>query len=162
MVIISPSAKISKHADIEASVKGTKIIIGNHAFIDSFVKIKPAGGSGDIFIGNKCYINSGTVIYSGNGVFLGEGVMIAANCTIAPVNHGYLKKNIPILEQGFLESKGGIHIDDDVWIGANCIVLDGAKIGKGVVVGAGSVVRGSLQPYGVYAGNPAKKIGARF
>lgn len=162
MVIISPSAKISKYADIEASIRGSKIIIGDHAFVDSFVKMKPAGGSGDIVIGDRCYINSGTVIYSGNGVFLGKGVMIAANCTIAPVNHGYLNKNIPILEQGFLKSKGGIHIADDVWIGANCIVLDGAKIGKGAVIGAGSVVRGELQPYGVYAGSPMKKIGNRY
>ena len=161
MVIISPSAKISKYADIEASIKGTKTMIGNHSFVDSFVKMKPAGGSGDIIIGDKCYINSGTVIYSGNGVFIGNGVMIASNCTIAPVNHGYLDKNIPILEQGFLESKGGIYIDEDVWVGANCIVLDGAKIGKGVVVGSGSVVRGELEPYGVYAGNPLKKIGER-
>ena len=51
---------------------------------------------------------------------------------------------------------GGIVIEDDVWIGANCTILEGARIGQGAVVTAGSVVKGVLEPYGVYAGSPLK------
>ena len=86
---------------------------------------------------------------------------MAANCTFAPVNHSYMSKDTPITEQGFLPGKGGIVVGDDVWIGANCVILDGAEIGTGCVIGAGSIVRGKLDSYGVYAGNPLKKIGER-
>jgi acetyltransferase-like isoleucine patch superfamily enzyme len=157
MLKISKKAKISKWADIEDSCRGSKIIIADNAVIDSFVKIKPAGGMGDVKIGKKTYINSGTVIYSGNGVKIGDGVLIASNCSLAPVNHGYyLRKEI--LKQGFMPSKGGIIIEDDVWIGANTVILDGAVIRKGAIVGAGSVVRGELESYGVYVGNPLRLI----
>ena len=161
MLIIAPSAKISKLADIEDSVRGSKIIIEDDVVIDSFVKIKPAGGSGDITIGAGSYINSGTVIYSGNGVTIGRHVLVAANCTIAPVNHEYRAKDRTIIEQRFMPSKGGTLIEDDVWIGVGCVILDGAVLRRGCVVGACSLVKSELEEYGVYAGNPLAKIGSR-
>ena len=66
MIQIHPSAKISNLCDLEDSTRGTKIFIGENCVVDSFVKIKPAGGSGDVLIGSFCYINSGCVFYSGN------------------------------------------------------------------------------------------------
>ena len=63
---ISNLAKISKFADIETSSKGSKLIVGDYAMIDSFVKIKFTGGKGSIEIGENSYINSGCVLYSGN------------------------------------------------------------------------------------------------
>jgi acetyltransferase-like isoleucine patch superfamily enzyme len=162
MLEISASAKISQLADIEESVRGTRMVISDGVVIDSFVKIKPSGGEGDLFIGAGSYINSGTVIYTGNGVQIGEGVLIASNCTLAPVNHEYRSKNKTILQQRFMRSKGGIIIEDDVWIGANTVICDGAIIRRGVVVGASSLVLGELEPYGVYAGNPLKLIRHRM
>lgn len=161
MLTIHPTATISILADIEASVRGTKITIGARSVIDSFVKFKPAGGIGDVIIGTDCVINSGCVLYTGNGITIGNGVAIAANCTFAPTNHEFNDPNHPIREQGFRPSKGGILVEDDVWIGANCVLLDGAKLGKGSVIGAGSIIRGTIEPYTVYAGNPLKKIGTR-
>lgn len=158
MLEISPSAKVSRLADIEDSVRGSRIVISDGVVIDSFVKIKAVGGSGDLVIGANSYINSGTVIYTGNGVHIGEGVLIASNCTLAPVNHEYRSKNKTILQQRFMPSKGGIIIEDDVWIGANVVVCDGSLIRKGAVIGAGSFVRGELESYGVYAGNPLKLL----
>lgn len=161
MVDIDPSAKISSLADIEPSVRGTLIRIGARSMIDAFVKIKPTGGSGDLVIGDDCAINSGTVIYTGNGVRIGNAVLIAANCTLAPTNHEFSDPLKRIRDQGFKPSRGGIIIGDDVWIGANVVLLDGAVIGHGCVVGAGSVVRGELEPYSIYAGTPAQRVGAR-
>ena len=89
-------------------------------------------------------------------------MLIAANCTIAPVNHEYRARNRTILEQRFMPSKGGIIIGDDVWIGANSVICDGAIINKGAVVGAGSVVLGELEAYGVYVGNPIRMIRRRI
>jgi len=88
-------------------------------------------------------------------------VLIAANCTLAPVNHNYSDKTTSIREQGFAPSKGGIVVDDDVWIGSNCTILDGAHIGKGVVIAAGSVVTGNIPPYTIYGGQPAKFLKKR-
>jgi virginiamycin A acetyltransferase len=161
MITISEHAKVSPQADIEDSVRGTRIVIEAGVVIDSFVKIKPAGGSGDVVIGRNSYINSGTVIYTGNGVTIGEHVLIAANCTLAPVNHQYGSRNQPIASQGFAPSRGGIIIEDDVWIGVNSVILDGSIIRKGCVIGALSLVRGELEPYGIYAGNPLVKLGER-
>jgi len=161
MLVISPTAKISKFADIEDSVRGTRIVIEDGAMIDSFVKIKPVGGTGDVTIGANSFINSGCVIYSGNGVQIGRHVLVAANCTFAPVNHEYRSKDKLIIEQRFRPSKGGIIVEDDVWIGAGVVLLDGAIVRRGAVIGANTVVRGELQAYGVYAGNPLVLVGER-
>ena len=162
MLVISKTANISPLCDIQDSTWGSKIIINDRVMIDSFVKIKPVGGTGDVIIGENSYINSGVVIYSGNGVDIGKNVMIAANCTLAPVNHEYHDKKRKIIDQKFAPSRGGIVIKDDVWIGANTVLLDGVVIEEGAVVGAHSLVKGTLQSYTVYAGNPLKIIGHRI
>ena len=115
--------------------------------IDSFVKIKPAGGSGDLLIGRGSVINAGCVLYTGNGIRIGRNVLIAANCTLAPTNHAFADPDRPIRAQGFQPSRGGIVIGDDVWIGANTVLVDGARIGQGAVIGAASLVRGSLPAF---------------
>jgi acetyltransferase-like isoleucine patch superfamily enzyme len=161
VIQVAATARVSEKADIEDSVRGTRIIIGEHAVVDAFVKIKPVGGTADVIIGERTYINSGTVIYSGNGVQIGCDVLIAANCTLAPVNHEYRSRSRTIREQGFTPSKGGIVIEDDVWLGAGCVVLDGARLRRGTVFAANSVVRGDTEPFSVYAGNPIVKIGER-
>jgi len=161
MLKIDPTAKISPLADIEESVRGTLIQVGPRTVIDSFVKIKPAGGMGDVVIGADCAINSGTVIYTGNGVAIGDAVAIAANCTLAPTNHAIADRDRQIRDQGFQPSKGGIVIEDDVWLGANVVLLDGAILRKGCVIAAGSVVRGEVEAYAIYAGAPARRIGER-
>lgn len=161
MIEIEETAFVSKLADIEPSLKGSVIRICAGVKIDSFVKIKPVGGAGNIIIGRNSYINSGTVIYSGNGVIIGENVLIAANCTLAPVNHAFQKRSQKIVEQRFQPGKGGIVIEDDVWVGANTVILDGAIIREGCVIGASSLVLSELDPYGIYVGIPVKKIGER-
>jgi virginiamycin A acetyltransferase len=159
--IVAQDATISPLADIEESVRGSRIEIGPETVVDSFVKIKPAGGTGDVVIGARCYLNSGVVIYSGNGVTIGDDVVIAANCTLAPVNHEFRSRERPIREQGFMPSRGGIVLESDVWLGANCVVLDGGRIGRGSVVGANSLVSGTLEPFGIYSGSPARLVGRR-
>jgi acetyltransferase-like isoleucine patch superfamily enzyme len=158
---IDPTARISPLADIEDSVRGTLIEIGARTMIDAFVKIKPTGGMGDVVIGPDCAINSGTMIYTGNGVRIGHSVAIAANCTLAPTNHAIADRDRLIREQGFQPSKGGIVIEDDCWLGSNVVVLDGAVIRRGAVIAAGSVVRGEVPEYAIFAGAPAKRIGER-
>jgi len=158
---IHETSKISSQADLEQSSRGSQIIIGKNSMVDAFVKMKFAGGSANIEIGDQCYINSGCVLYSGGGIKMGNKVLIAANCTFAPVNHGtYLGQ--AMLEQDFKESRGGIVIGDDVWIGANCVLLDGAIIPNGTIIAAGSVVNKELTiGNAIYTGIPAKFLKLR-
>ena len=161
MLSIASSARISRLADIEDSQRGSRIVIEDDVVIDAFVKIKPAGGSGDVVIGRGTVINAGCVLYTGNGIRIGRNVLIAANCTLAPTNHEFGDPDRPIRAQGFQPSRGGIVIGDDVWIGANCVLLDGTTIGSGSVIGAASLLRGTLPPYCLAHGTPAVVHGWR-
>lgn len=161
MIEIHPDARVSALADIEDSTRGSRIAIGARSVIDSFVKVKPAGGVGDLVIGEDTVLNSGCVLYTGNGIRIGNNVAVAANCTFAPTNHEYGLRDRLIREQGFRPSKGGIIVEDDVWIGANCVFLDGTTLRKGCVIGAGSIVRGEVEAYSIQAGNPLKLLGWR-
>jgi len=167
MLIISPTAKISKLADIEDSIKGSKIIIGDGVVIDSFVKIKPAGGLGDLEIGANTVINPGVAIYTGNGISIGCNVLIAANCVFSPTSHEFRSRDRLIRDQGFVSPSplfvgcSGIVIEDDVWIGANSVILEGAYVHRGAVISAGSIVKGTFEEYGIYSGSPLKCFGYR-
>ncbi|HKR62333.1 MAG TPA: DapH/DapD/GlmU-related protein, partial [Thermoanaerobaculia bacterium] len=57
--------------------------------------------------------------------------------------------------------KGGIVVEDDVWIGANVVLVDGAILRRGCVIGAGSLVRGEVPEYAIAAGTPLKVLGYR-
>jgi virginiamycin A acetyltransferase len=160
-ITIDPKATVSIHADIEDSARGSIIKIGAASVIESFVKIKPAGGSGDVIIGKSVYINSGCSFYSGNGVLIGNNVSIASNCVFAPVNHQFSDKHVLIQDQGFRPSKGGIIVEDDVWIGAGSIILDGTILRKGCVIGAMSLVRSEITAFSIQAGNPLSLLGWR-
>lgn len=161
VVQIHPTAEVSSLADLEPSLRGSRLEIGAYARIDSFVKIKPVGGKGDVLIGERSYLNSGCVLYSGNGINIGNDVLIAANCTLAPVNHAFHDRKKLIRNQGFARSRGGIVIEDDVWIGANSVILDGAIIRRGCVIGAGSLVLGELREYSICRGTPAIVVSER-
>ena len=162
MLIVSPLARVSPLADLEDSVRGSKIVIEDGVVIDAFVKIKPAGGNGDVRIGRHSVINSGCVLYTGNGIDIGEHVAVAANCTFAATNHAFDDPNCLIMEQGFQPSRGGIRVEDDVWIGANVVLLDGAIIRRGCVIAAGSVVAPSdLPSYSICRGTPARPFRRR-
>ena len=151
---IAPTAHISPLCDLETSCCGSLLVVGEGVHIDSFVKIKFAGGRGDVVIGDRSYINACVVMYSGNGIQIGNNVLIAANTTLAATNHEYRDKHRTIFEQRFMPSKNGIRIDDDCWIGAGCVLLDGTWLKRGCVVGAGTVVRGEWPEYAVIAGEP--------
>lgn len=161
MHAIAPTAHISPLADIDDSTRGSLLSVGAGTRIDAFVKVKFAGGTADIVIGSECQINSGCVLYSGNGISIGDGVLIAANVVLAPTNHATADLGVPIRKQGFAPSRGGIHIGDDVWIGAGAVLLDGARVGRGAVIGALALVRGEVEPYAIVAGNPARVVGSR-
>lgn len=64
--------------------------------------------------------------------------------------------------KGHPKTKGDVTIGNDVWIGAESIIMSGVAIGDGAVIGAGSVVTKNIEPYEIWAGNPANFIRKRF
>lgn len=108
----------------------------------------------EISIGNQTDINPFTTIYG--QVSIGNYVMIAAHVMLAGGNHQFEDRTRPIKHQG--HTTLGIVIEDDVWIGANAVVVDGVRIGKGAIVGAGAVVTRDVPSYAIVGGNPAKLI----
>ncbi len=98
-------------------------------------------------------------VYGQGGVKIGNYVRITAHTIIVAPQHIFKRRDIPICEQG-IESKG-IIIEDDVWIGAHCTILDGVKIGKGAIIAAGAVVTKDVAPYSTVGGVPAKLIKVR-
>ena len=116
----------------------------------------------NIEIGNNCYFNHNTILNGGHDkakLIIGNKVQTGPNVCFYCANHNFDNKEIPIKEQGYWEAD--IVIDDDVWIGANSVITSGVKIGKGAIIGAGSIVTKDIPPYSIAAGNPAKVIKTR-
>lgn len=132
------------------------IAIGSDTNIAEFVILDAAGGW--ISIGKRCTINPFSILYGHGGLSIGDDVHIATKATIIPANH-YILAGVPLHEQS--QSKEGIIIENDVWIGANVSILDGVRIGTGSVVGAGAVVAKDVPSYSIVAGVPAKIVRSR-
>lgn len=143
-----------------AILENKKLIkLGNGCEIQDYVVIRTF--ENPVTIGKFSQINPFTVIYGGSGVSIGDYVMIAPHCMIVAGTHNHEQTSEP-MRFAKSSSKGPIIIEDDVWIGANCTITDGVKIGKGAVIGANSVVTKNVNPYDIVGGVPAKFIKSRL
>lgn len=123
---------------------------------------------GEIRIGEYCYIGEGTRIWSARSIRLGNRVLIAHNVTImdslthpigAAKRHEHFRQIITTGHPRELDlGERAVDIGDDVWIGCMSIVLRGVSLGRGAIVGAGSVVTENVPPWTLVAGNPARPI----
>lgn len=109
-----------------------------------------------IRIGRDSLIGEYSVIRGQGGVTLGDRVYTSPGTQIIAVNHVFNDPTRPFVEQGITAE--GIVIEDDVWLGSNCVITDGVRVGKGAVVAAGAVVTKDVPPHTVVGGVPAKVI----
>lgn len=117
----------------------------------------------NVYLGRYTQIGCDTII--DNYVLIGSYVSI-----IGRYDHNYQQIGVPIrsasqIRDSTYKWKGietKVHIRDDVWIGHRSIILSGITIGRGSIIAAGSVVTKNVEPYSIYAGVPAKRIGPRF
>jgi len=113
----------------------------------------------NVEIGERVVIRPNTMLMADEyaKIIIGDDVLIGAGVHMYVNDHKFddLTKNIA--EQGYFPSKN-VMVSNNVWIGANAIILAGVKIGTHSVIAAGSVVTKSVDPFCVYAGVPAKKI----
>ncbi|MCK4337750.1 MAG: acyltransferase [Candidatus Aminicenantes bacterium] len=161
-----------------------KIVIGEQTFFDDYVVLDAKGSEnegiiigknviigrstilsckkGSIFLDDFCNISANCFLLSETEIRLGKYCFMAGHCyLVAGGNHSFDKTDVPIMFQPS-QDMGGITIADDVWLGASVTVLDGVSMGKGCIVGAGAVVKDSLQEYNIAVGVPARKIKSRL
>lgn len=129
-----------------------QFIMGNNSVVEDFATI--ANAMGDINIGDRSRIGLGNTIIG--PVNIGNDVNLAQNVVVSGLNHNYMDVSRTIKAQGVNTSL--IVIKDDVWIGANSVVLAGVTIGEHVVIGAGSVVTKNIPAYSIALGNPARVV----
>jgi acetyltransferase-like isoleucine patch superfamily enzyme len=153
---LGDSCIIDSSAKVETKFGG-RISIGQKTELLDGVVIQTYGGN--IKIGSHCSINAYTVIYGHGNTTIGDNVLIAGGCMIIPSNHTFSDANKLIREQA--STSKGITIENNVWIGHGCSILDGVVIGEGSVIAAGSVVNASIPPFSVVGGVPAKIIKTR-
>ncbi len=134
--------------------KNITIRIGNGSRIKDLVGFAVYGG--DIYIGKKVLVGRCCTIMGHGGVQVGDNTMIGPSTVIVSSNHLACLTDKPFQNQGFTRER--IEIGDNVWIGANATILPGSTIEPNVVIGAGSVVKGTLKSGWLYGGIPAEPI----
>ena len=115
------------------------------------------GADGSVSIGRYCSIvgaifSTDHCISIGDYVFISHEVVLAEDEIAAPAGSSQAAPSGP-------KGDRNITIEDDVWIGARAIILGGARIGAGAVVGAAAVVKEEVPPYAIFAGNPGRIVG---
>jgi len=151
--------KVSRGATICGTVRRdlfpwNDFVLGKASTIEDYATVN--NGAGPLYIGERTRVGLNCTVIG--PVTLGNDVMLAQNIVLSGLNHTYSDISVPISAQK--QSTSMIRVEDEAWIGANCVIVAGVTIGKHSVVAAGSVVTKDVPPYSVVAGNPAKLIKA--
>jgi acetyltransferase-like isoleucine patch superfamily enzyme len=126
--------------------------LGDYSVVESYSCINNAVG--DVVIGHHTRVGIHNTIIG--PVTIGNHVNLAQGITVTALNHNFGNPELRIDEQGV--STKAVTIGDDVWIGANAVVLPGVNVGSHSVVAAGAVVTVDVPEHCVVAGVPAKII----
>jgi acetyltransferase-like isoleucine patch superfamily enzyme len=165
-----------------ATLYHSQLKLGANVFISDRVLIFEDRHSGAVEIGDRVRLYNDICIQTGKDgslhigantsiqprcqisaykspIQIGNNVLIAPNCAFYPYDHS-IAPDLPIAKQP-LQTKGGITIEDDAWLGFGVIVLDGVRIGKGAVIGAGAVVTQDIPDGAIAVGAPARVVKLR-
>lgn len=149
--------------DPSSAVSRLRVSILRHflAGCGSNVNIQPGvtiEGISNVSIGDNSGLGRNSYIRAGASVTIGDDVMIGPELHIYTGTHNK-DRRVPMRLQGGYSK--AVVIEDDVWIGARSTILQGVTVAKGCVIAAGAVVTKSTEPFGIYGGVPAKRIGER-
>jgi len=133
------------------------IRIGDRSIIREGAILHSYGGV--ISIGCDCTVNPYCLFQGNGGIKIGDNVLIASHVSIFSANHIFDDEHRSIRSQG--ETRLGVEIQDDVWIGSGAKILDGVRIGRGSVIAAGAVVNRDVPSNEIFGGVPARMIGKR-
>ena len=155
-IFLGRNSKVHSNCTLDAVHEGG-IRIGNRVTLNRYAYLQ--GSRGGITVGDGSEINNYAVINGAGQVAIGENVLIGPHAQIISYHHNYGDIKKPIKDQGL--DYQPISIGNDVWIGANAVILAGVEIGQGCIIGAGSVVTHSFPPLSVVAGVPARLLKSR-
>lgn len=134
-VTVMPGAEIIVLPHSPYSAHEGRLILADGAMIGTNANIRAAGGL----------------------ISVGAGSAISQNTVLVAVNHR-VKLGEPVLNSAWDDTRSGVTVGANVWIGANCVLLAGSSVGDNSVIAAGSVVRGEVPAGEVWGGVPAKLI----
>lgn len=129
---------------------GKNVNIERKAYFGSGLNICIGDNSG---IGQNANIPSDTII--------GANVMMGPNCYILQRNHKFESIDIPMVHQGYSESKQTV-IEDNVWIGRDVLMTPGRKIQRGTIIAAACLLCKDFPAYSIVGGNPARLLKTRL
>ncbi len=158
-IVLGDNVAIDDYVMLDGCAEGNPSIrLGDNTIISKGCVIQAKTGSLDI--GKYCDIGAHTILTSVSGITLAPSVLIAGNCYIGGARYHLDDIERPIMTQG-IYSRGPVTIGEGAWIGASATILDGVSIGRGCVVGAGSVVTTDIPDNSIVAGIPARVIKKR-
>ncbi|HBY94800.1 MAG TPA: transferase [Chloroflexi bacterium] len=151
---IGPNCFIDDDVTIFAHPHGGRIVIGAGSSLMRGCHVE-VGDGGSVLIGRDSHIQAGCHLKGFlKSTIIGNRVQLAPHCAFSPYQHGFDDVTVPIKDQP-ITSKGDIVVEDDAWLGLNVVVMDGVRIGRGAVIGAGAVVTRTIPAFAIAAGVPA-------
>jgi acetyltransferase-like isoleucine patch superfamily enzyme len=134
------------------------LVAGERVELEHYVYLKITSDDAQINLGNRVFIGRGAELDISDRLTVGDDVLIAPGCFITDHQHRY-DSGDRIAAQGCRSAP--VVIGDDVWLGANSVILSGTRIESGAIVGAGAVVTRDIGTRMIVAGVPARVIGTR-
>jgi acetyltransferase-like isoleucine patch superfamily enzyme len=156
----------------------SRVFLEDKVVLDEQVEISVRGEKGRVTIGAGTHISRGTIMHTRDGLIeigeesslgtncrlgttgtmrIGRYALFAAGCSVGGEDHPSDDPSIPMVKRPAV-SRGGVTIGEDVWLGFQAIVLDGVTIGRGAIIGAGSLVTRDIPDLAVAVGTPAKVV----
>lgn len=132
--------------------------IGPNTTLAENVVVKVGRGA-SMRIGSHVWIGQNSIVETSCELTIGDDVILAPYCHVLTADHRFSDRGMPIRQQGAVEAP--VRIGNDAWLASGAKVLKGVNIADGCVIGAGAVVTNDTEPYGIYVGVPARKVGER-
>lgn len=121
-------------------------------------RLRVFGPDAAIIIGDNCQLNGSSLTARSTSIILGKQVLLGPNCIIVDSDfHAPWPPERRAQDAG-MSRDAPVRIGDYVWIGMNCIILKGVTIGKGAIIGAGSVVTRDIPANTLACGNPCRPV----
>lgn len=146
------------YRDVDDIEIGRRVWVGPYSEIVMYRRVPNSTVEGKLVLKDGATISMGCDLRVAGGlVEFGHATGIGSNTVVVAANHA-TGTAAPFLLSPWDEERTGVILGDNVWVGANCTLLPGTRIGDSVVIAAGSVVRGDVPTGEIWGGVPARRL----